>query len=99
MVGMRSPIGKRNNLLPLPVRQSLFVRNLLKLLEENGVTAEQLAQETGLDRILLRRLLRGEVRPSRSVLQQLSTAASVGASYKTLVTWCMLDDCLKYSGS
>ncbi len=96
---MGSTVTKKNNLRPLPSRRTLFLQNLLKLLEEKGATADQIARETGLDRVLLRRLFRGEIKPSRSILQRLATARSVGTSYKTLVTWCMLDDCLKYTES
>ena len=78
-------------------QHSLFLDNVLQIIEDKQLTLDSLAQESGLDKKLLSQLVQGTIRPSRSVLQCLSVAPSVRVSYKKLVTWCLLDDSLQYA--
>ncbi len=82
-----------------PFARSLFLSNLLKIMNEKGLTTDGIALESGLNKSLIEKLTRGELRPSRSILERLSLAPCVGLTYKTLVTWCLLDDSLKYASA
>lgn len=83
----------------VPLTRSLFLRNMMRAIEDKGLTTELVAQESGLDRTMMRKLVRGELTPSRSVLQRLSLSPSMGLTYKTLVTWCLLDESLHYASA
>ena len=72
--------------------RSLFAKNVGHALQQKGLSAHQIAHEVGLDANLVNRVLNGSLKPSKCVLQQLSLSPSMGLSYKTLITWCLLDD-------
>ncbi len=78
---------------------SLFLTNMIKNIEEKGLTSKEIAVESELDQALIEKLIKGELRPSRSILHSLSLAPCVGITYKTLVTWCLLDDSLRYASA
>lgn len=83
--GMSSPLSAMET-------QSLFAKNVGHALQQKGISAHQIALEVGLDANLVNRVLNGGLKPSKCVLQQLSLSPSMGLSYKTLITWCLLDD-------
>ncbi len=93
-IGMKRKEVDGNQQLPV---QSLFLSNLFELMTEKGLTSSDIAIESGLNESLVKKVIEGELRPSRSILQRLSLASCVGLTYKTLVTWCLLDDSLRYA--
>jgi len=76
---------------------SVFRANITQAIHQSGLSAQDISDSCGLDTELVTQLIAGQAAPSPVDLQKLCSVPAIAVSYKRMLTWCMLDDCLRYA--
>jgi len=77
--------------------QCCFIQNVKQVMSDRKITAEKMAKISGLDVKQIRKILAGQMKPSRSFLQALANIDELAITYKDLVVWSLLDESLQYA--